>query len=162
MNSPFQKAFPEVTLIHDLNSASFWKKHSGGRIQARYISPFAIILHNKGVYPLIGEGTWIGHFCIIDGSQAVVIGKNCEISCGVHIYSHTTHRRCTIDGEKEVGRVEIRDNVFIGANSVISLDCYLGSHSMIGPLSFLKPGTKVHQYDFFAGCPAEKKGVLKR
>ena len=44
--------------------------------------------------PTVGEGTWIGAFTVIDGSGGLTIGKGCDISSGVHIYTHSSARRC--------------------------------------------------------------------
>lgn len=127
----------------EANTANEWRKISKGKIKARYVSPFCIILHQNGVYPEIGEGTWIGHFTVIDGSQGLKIGKNCSIASGVHIYTHSTHE-CTAYGkDKLVGRVEIEDNVAIGANSVIHYGCKIGNNVVIKALTNLKPNTKV-------------------
>ena len=40
--------------------------------------------------PTVGEGTWIGAFTVIDGSGGLTIGKGCDISSGVHIYTHSS------------------------------------------------------------------------
>ena len=37
--------------------------------------------------PKIGKDTWIGYFCLIDGSGGLEIGEHCSISSGVHIYT---------------------------------------------------------------------------
>lgn len=158
INSLFESAFPEVPFK---NAADFWNAVSQRKIRARYISPFAIILHQNGVYPDIGKGTWIGHFCIINGSQGLEIGENCEICCGVQIYTHTTHKRCTLGKPKEIAPVRIGNNVFIGANSIISKDCRISDHAMVAPLSFLKPGTHVPPYALYAGIPAIRKGDMR-
>jgi len=131
-----------------------YKIQSEGRIQARFISPSSVILHEKGVYPLIGEGTWIGHFTIIDGSNGLKIGRNCDISCGVHIYTHSTHERCALNGDKLTGPVEIGDNVVIGANSIINYGCIIKNNAIVGALSMVKPGTIIGAYEFWAGNPA--------
>jgi serine acetyltransferase len=72
--------------LHSFNAADEWERISKGSIKARYISPFSILLHKNGVYPKIGRGTWIGHFTVIDGSQGLEIGENCDICCGVQIF----------------------------------------------------------------------------
>lgn len=131
-----------------------YKIHSKGRIKARFISPSSVILHQDGVYPEIGEGTWIGHFTVLDGSNGLKIGKNCDISCGVHIYTHSTHERCALGGEKLTGEVVIGDNVVIGANSVINYGCIIGSNVVVGALSMVKPNTVVGSYSFWGGNPA--------
>jgi len=140
-----------------LNTAEFWSKVSKGYIQARYISPFSIILHAQGIYPKIGKGVWIGHWTVIDGSQGLEIGVSSDISCGVHIYSHSTALRGTLGKEKETGSVKVGDNVFIGPNSVISMGCQIGEHAIIAPLSYLDKNTIVEPYSFWAGIPATLK-----
>lgn len=161
LNSPFQRILKEYSLFHDLNAASLWETVSNGKIKARYVSPFAIILHQNGVYPEVGKGTWIGHFCIVDGSQGLEIGENTEISCGVHIYTHTTHRRCILGRPKEIAPVKIGSCVFIGPNSIISMGSTIEDHAMIASLSFLKPRTHVPPYALYAGNPAVKIGDIR-
>ena len=161
VNSPLQKVFEEVELFYTLNAASWWHRESEGNIRARYISPFSVILHKQGEYPKIGEGTWCGHFTVIDGSQGLTIGEYCEISCGVHIYTHTTHKRCTLGKEKETAPVRIGNHVFIGPNSIVSMGAVIEEHSMIAPLSFLGAFTRVPKYALFAGAPAIKKGDMR-
>ena len=109
--------------------------------KARFTAPTAVILGD----PNIGEGTWIGHFTILDGSQGLKIGKNCSIASGVHIYSHSTHELTTEGKPKLVGRVEIGNNVAIGANSVILHGCRIGDGVVIPALSLLKPWTKIEK-----------------
>ena len=44
--------------------------------------------------PEIGAGTWVGAFAVLDGSGGLRIGAGCDVSCGVHVYTHNTVRRC--------------------------------------------------------------------
>ena len=44
--------------------------------------------------PEIGEGTWIGAFTLIDGSGGLRIGAGLRHHSGVHIYTHSSARRC--------------------------------------------------------------------
>lgn len=125
-------------------------------IKARYISPTCVILHKKGDWPCIGEGTWIGHFTVLDGSQGLEIGRNCSIASGVHIYTHSTHELVTRGGEKLKGNVHIGDNVAIGANAVIHYGCRIESNSCIQALSMLKPNTVVKMGEVWGGNPARK------
>ena len=162
VNSPLQKAFEEIEFFYTLNAASWWKRESEGNIHARYISPFSVILHKQGEYPKIGEGTWIGHFTVIDGSQGLTIGESCEISSGVHIYTHTTHLRCTLGKDKETAPVHIGNHVFIGPNSIISMGVEIGDQAMIAPVSFVGAFTKIPKYALYAGAPAIWKGDMRR
>jgi acetyltransferase-like isoleucine patch superfamily enzyme len=85
--------------------------------------------------PVIGEGTWIGAFTVIDGSGGLEIGRGCDISSGVHIYTHSSARRCVSGrefSEVERERVVIGDRVFIGANAVINMGVTIGDESVVG------------------------------
>ncbi|ONI72648.1 acetyltransferase [Actinosynnema sp. ALI-1.44] len=85
--------------------------------------------------PKIGEGTWIGAFTLIDGSGGLEIGAGCDISSGVHIYTHSSMKRC-VSGRKHniVDRAPVRigDRVFIGANAVILMGVTIGDEAVIG------------------------------
>ncbi|WP_409047318.1 DapH/DapD/GlmU-related protein [Microbacterium sp. HA-8] len=85
--------------------------------------------------PNIGEGTWIGAFTVIDGSGGLTIGKGCDISSGVQIYTHSSARRC-VSGRRftQVDRspVTIGDRVFIGAGAIINMGVVIGDEAVIG------------------------------
>ncbi|GIG69606.1 acyltransferase [Phytomonospora endophytica] len=84
--------------------------------------------------PVIGEGTWIGAFTVIDGSGGLTIGAGCDISCGVHVYTHSTVRRCVSGrAHADVDRapVSIGDRVFVGANAVIMMGVTIGDEAVI-------------------------------
>ncbi len=85
--------------------------------------------------PSIGEGTWIGAFTVIDGSGGLTVGRGCDISSGVHIYTHSSARRCISGrafGEVERRPVTIGDRVFIGANAVINMGVTIGDGAVVG------------------------------
>lgn len=84
--------------------------------------------------PVIGEGTWIGAFTLIDGSGGLRIGAGCDISSGVHIYTHSSVRRCVSGREfPEVERepVTIGDRVFIGASAVVNMGVTIGDEAVV-------------------------------
>jgi acetyltransferase-like isoleucine patch superfamily enzyme len=85
--------------------------------------------------PEIGDGTWIGAFTVIDGSGGLRIGAGCDVSCGAHIYTHSTVRRC-VSGRSypDVDRAPVRigDCVFIGANAVVQMGVTIGDHAVVG------------------------------
>ena len=108
----------------------------------------------------VGEGTWIGYYCLLDAQLApLVIGKWCDISSGVHIYTHSTHLRCTQKGEKVVGQVTLGDHVFVGANSVVLPDTKIGHHSMVGALSVVRG--VFPPFSLIVGAPAKLKAKLE-
>lgn len=111
--------------------------------------------------PEIGDGTWIGAFTVIDGSGGLRIGVGCDVSCGVHIYTHSTVRRC-VSGRRypEVDRapVTIGDRVFLGANAVVQMGVTIGDGAVVGAGAVVTrdvpPGTVV------AGVPARPIGTV--
>ncbi|WP_067824738.1 acyltransferase [Actinomadura kijaniata] len=84
--------------------------------------------------PVIGEGTWIGPFCLIDGSGGLVIGRGCDLAAGAQVYTHSSARRCASDRavEVEYRPVRIGDCTFVGAGAVILMGVTVGSHCVIG------------------------------
>jgi acetyltransferase-like isoleucine patch superfamily enzyme len=112
--------------------------------KARFTAPNAVILGD----PDIGEGTWIGYFCLIEAVNAPVkIGRNCSIASGVHIYTHSTHKYVTTHFQypKEIGPVHIGNHVAVGANSVIMHDVTIGDNVVIPALSIIKPHTRIER-----------------
>lgn len=124
--------------------------------KARFVAPNATIL---GERIEIGEGTWIGFYCLLDGQVAqLTVGRNCDISSGSQIYTHSTHLRCVELGEKVIGPVELGDRVFVGAGSVILPNTKIGHHSVIGALSVVRG--EFPPYSLIVGSPAKLKRKL--
>ena len=120
-------------------------------------NPHAWVINN----PEIGEGTWIGAFTVIDGLGGLKIGKSCNISCGVHILSHSTVKRCVSEGKyNEIEKREtlIGDNVFIGEHATILMGAHIGHHSVIAAGTVMKEGSVIPPYSLVAGVP----GVIVR
>lgn len=85
--------------------------------------------------PNIGPGTWIGPFCLIDGSGGLSIGPGCDVSAGVQIYTHTTTRRCVTGrayGEVDRAPTTIGARTHLGANAVVLMGVTIGSHCVVG------------------------------
>ena len=105
--------------------------------------------------PTVGEGTWIGAFTVIDGSGGLTIGKGCDISSGVHIYTHSSARRCVSARAVPVvdtSPVAIGDHVFIGANAVVNMGVTIGSHAVVGAGAVVT--RDVPPYTVVTGVPA--------
>jgi acetyltransferase-like isoleucine patch superfamily enzyme len=105
--------------------------------------------------PTVGEGTWIGAFTVIDGSGGLTIGKGCDISSGVHIYTHSSARRCVSARAVPVvdtSPVVIGDHVFIGANAVVNMGVTIGSHAVVGAGAVVT--RDVPPYTVVVGVPA--------
>jgi len=120
-------------------------------------NPHAWIINN----PEICEGTWIGAFTVIDGLGGLKIGKSCNISCGVHILSHSTVKKCISEGKfNEIEKREtiIGDNVFIGEHATILMGAQIGHHSVIAAGTVIRENSVIPPYSLVAGVP----GVIVR
>ena len=84
--------------------------------------------------PQIGAGTWIGPFCLLDGSGGLEIGRGCDIAAGAQIYTHSSARRCVTDRQAELERrpVRIGDCTFIGAGAIVLMGVTIGSRCVVG------------------------------
>lgn len=110
--------------------------------------------------PAIGEGTWIGPFCVIDGSGGLTIGSGCDIAAGAHIYTHSTVRRCTTGRSAHTDRapVHIGDRTFIGANSVILMGVTIGAGCVVGAGSVVT--SDIPDGCWATGVPARVRGAV--
>jgi acetyltransferase-like isoleucine patch superfamily enzyme len=117
-------------------------------------NPHAWIIND----PEIGEGTWIGAFTVIDGIGGLKIGKYCDISCGVHIITHSTIKRCLTErifNEIEKEQTVIGDFVFIGENATILKGVNIGHHSVIAAGAVVRENTVIPPYSLVAGVPGK-------
>jgi acetyltransferase-like isoleucine patch superfamily enzyme len=107
--------------------------------------------------PVIGEGTWIGAFTLIDGRGGLTIGRGCDISSGAHVLTHSSARRCV--SERRYPRVDekptvIEDHVFVGEHATILMGCRIGHHSIVAAGSVLLEDSVIPPYSLVAGVPA--------
>jgi acetyltransferase-like isoleucine patch superfamily enzyme len=105
--------------------------------------------------PVIGEGTWIGAFTVVDGSGGLTIGRGCDVSCGVQIYTHSTVRRC-VSGRRydtiDRAPVVIGDHVFLGANAVVMMGVTIGDSAVIAAGAVVTRDVPAHA--IVGGVPA--------
>jgi acetyltransferase-like isoleucine patch superfamily enzyme len=105
--------------------------------------------------PEVGEGTWVGAFTLLDGSGGLTIGRGCDISSGVQIYTHSSARRC-VSGRAypTVDRMPVRigDHVFVGANATVNMGVAIGDHAVVGAGAVVT--RDVAPYTVVQGVPA--------
>lgn len=94
----------------------------------------------------LGKGTDIGAFVYINAIEGVTIEDNVQIGGGVKIYSVST-----IDNKK--GKVVLKKNCKIGANSVIMPGVIIGENSIVGALSFVNQN--IPDNVVALGCPVK-------
>lgn len=112
--------------------------------------------------PVIGPGTWIGPFCVIDGSGGLHIGAGCDISAGAQVYTHSTVLRCVSARRVTVperGATWIGDHVFVGPNATVLMGVTIGDGAVVGAGAVVAkdvaPGCVV------GGVPAVRIGTVR-
>jgi len=122
------------------------------------------IYHSSLVYGRVdvGKKTWIGPHTLLDGTYGLTIGAFCNISAGVHIYSHDTVQWVLSSGEipKEGSPVTIGDCTYIGPQSVIARGVTIGDHVVIGACSFVN--RDIPPFTVAVGAPCRAIGRVEQ
>ena len=81
----------------------------------------------------VGENFYMQPGCIIDPSHCwlISIGNNVTFARNVYILAHDASTKIPL-GYTKIGKVEIGNNVFIGANSMIMPGVKIGDNVIIG------------------------------
>jgi len=123
----------------------------------------ANIYHNSYVYGdvTVGEHTWVGPYTLLDGTGGLSIGKYCNISAGVQIYTHDTVKWVLSGGKAkyEYAPVSIGDCCHIGSQSVVIKGVTIGAHSVIGGCSFVN--RDIPPYTVAFGVPCRPAGRVE-
>jgi len=98
-------------------------------IEEGKLTKYNWIVRHKENFKL-GKKTDIGAFCYINAKEGVIIEDDVQIGAGVKVYSIDT-----ISNKK--GKVILKKNCKIGANSVILPNITVGENSIIGAFSFV-------------------------
>jgi acetyltransferase-like isoleucine patch superfamily enzyme len=88
----------------------------------------------------VGERTWVGPYTVLDGSGGgLEIGATCNISAGVHIYTHDSIKWVVTAGRHEYERAPVRigDHTYIGPHTVVTKGVTIGRHCVIGAHSLV-------------------------
>jgi acetyltransferase-like isoleucine patch superfamily enzyme len=106
----------------------------------------------------IGDHTWIGPFCALDGSGGLIIGKYCSISSSVQIVTHDTVKWALSGGslDRELAPIVIGSYCFIGSQAVVKKGVSIGDHCLIAAGSVVV--RDVDSFSIVAGTPAQLIG----
>ncbi len=127
-----------------------WKKP---KIEEGKLTKYNWLVQNKKGLRL-GYKTDIGAFCYLNAYAGIIIEDYVQIGGGVKIYSIDT-----ISNKK--GKIVLKRNCKIGANSVILPNVIIGENSVIGAGSIVKSGTIIPPNEIWLGSPAKKIGKIK-
>ncbi len=108
----------------------------------------------------VGENTWVGPNCILDGSGKLSIGSFCSISAGVQIYTHDTVKWAISGGivPSEHKPTIIGSRCYIGPNTVIAKGVTIGDRTIIGANSLVLKDIPPNSKAF--GTPCRVVGKL--
>lgn len=145
-----KKDFNRVTPVGDYISDRWEKAKYLGFGENSSIYDSSLVLGNV----VAGKNCWIGPFTILDGSGGeLIIGDNCNISAGVHIYTHDTVDSVIYGGKTTKASVIIGNNTYIGPNVVISKGVTIGDYVVVGANSFVDKDIPSNSKAF--GTPAK-------
>ena len=101
----------------------------------------------------VGNYVWIGEDVWIDNLDDVVIGNNVCISQGVMLLSgNHNYKKSTFD--LIIGKIKIKDGVWIGAKSIVTQNVVCENHSVLTVNSVAS--SNLDSYSVYTGNPAEK------
>jgi acetyltransferase-like isoleucine patch superfamily enzyme len=82
----------------------------------------------------IGDHSWVGPFCLLDGTGGLSIGRWCSIATGAQLQSHDTVRWAVSGGRLpyEYSPVRVEDRCFVGAHAVVTRGVTVGAGSVVG------------------------------
>lgn len=108
----------------------------------------------------IGRETWIGPFCLLDGSGGLRIGEFCSIATGAQLLSHDTVRWALSGGRVGAERTptSIGDRCFIGTHAVVLRGARIGDRCVVGAGAVVSG--EVAAGTIVAGVPARRIGVV--
>ena len=109
----------------------------------------------------IGEGTWIGPFCSLDGTGGLRIGHHCAISLGCQLLSHDGVRWALSGGRAEPERAAtaIGDCCFLGTHAVVLSGVTIGDHCLVGAGAVVTRDVPANS--IVVGAPARRAGSVE-
>lgn len=124
-------------------------------------------MRKKGLFHYVGDNVRLPQMLLPLHCELISIHNNVEIASGVKLIPHDAIHS-VMNGVKfpggdireNVGCIEIMDNVFIGAGTIVLGDVRIGPNAVVGAGSVINkdvpPGT------VYAGVPAKQIGTFDK
>ena len=145
----------------------FGEASAGALRPATRLSPTVCIEHEDAL--ALADDVFIGHFCFIEASAGVRIGRGTQVTNFVSIVSHSSHRAMRVAAG--LSGTELEATV-LRAPIVVGERCFIGPHSTIEAGTTLGHGTLVAAHsrvrgvfpDFavLSGSPARQVGDTRK
>jgi acetyltransferase-like isoleucine patch superfamily enzyme len=109
----------------------------------------------------IGDGTWIGPYCSLDGSGGLTIGHHCSISLGCHLLTHDTVSWALSGGKApyEMSPTRVGNCCFLGSYTVVVRGLSIGDHVLVAAGAVVT--RDVEDHSIVAGVPAHLIGTVE-
>jgi acetyltransferase-like isoleucine patch superfamily enzyme len=109
----------------------------------------------------IGEETWIGPYCSLDGQGGLSIGHHCSIALGCQLLTHDTVAWALSGGRAAPERapISIGDCCFLGTHAVILKGTSIGDRCVVGAGAVVSG--QVADDTIVAGVPARPIGRVE-
>lgn len=106
----------------------------------------------------IGNHTWIGPLCLLDGSGGLSIGRYCSVSSGCQLLSHDTVKWALSGGNHnyEYARTSVGDHCFLGTLAVVVRGVQIGDRCVVAAGAVVT--NDVPPSTIVAGVPAHRIG----
>ena len=116
----------------------------------------------------IGDDVWVGHYCVLDASNGLDIGKGVQTGSHISIYTHSSHISIRLLGESYLssddrigyinGAISIGEYTFIGDSSIIFPGVDIGRGCLIKAGSIVN--SSIPDFSIVSGSPAKVVGCV--
>ena len=116
----------------------------------------------------MGDNIWIGHYCLLDASNGLDIGKGVQTGSHISIYTHSSHISVRLLGESYLssddrigyinGAISIGEYTFIGDSSIIFPGLNIGKGCLIKAGSVVN--SSIPDFSIVSGSPAKVVGCV--